>query len=93
MEYMANEITNPPASSTVDLSGLPESVVQSIKRLVDSIRERLPAQGQTKAVPERPPLRGRFADLKLSIPQEDIDEARREAWAKFPRDLPEPGTP
>lgn len=93
MEYMANEITNPPASSTVDLSGLPESVVQSIKRLVDSIRERLPAEGRAKAVPEHPPLRGRFADLKLSLPGEDIDEARREAWANFPRDFPEPGPP
>ena len=42
---------------------------------------------------ERPPLRGRFADLKLSIPKEDIDEAQREAWANFPRDFPEPGEP
>jgi len=88
MEYMANEISNPAASSTIDLSGLPESVVQSIKRLVDSIRERLPAEGRAATMRERPPLRGRFADLKLSIPREDIDEARREAWANFPRDFP-----
>ena len=81
MEGMANELHDPPASFTVDLSGLPEPVVQSIIRLVDSIRERLPTAVQA----ERPPLRGRFADLKLSIPKEDIDEARREAWANFPR--------
>ena len=72
---------------TIDLSGLPEQVAQSIRHLVESIRERLPSEEPT---PQRPPLRGRFADLKLSIPAEHLDEARREAWANFPRDFPEP---
>ena len=75
------------ASPTIDLSGLPEQVAQSIRHLVESIRERLPSEEPT---PQRPPLRGRFADLKLSIPAEHLDEARREAWANFPRDFPEP---
>ena len=77
----------PIASPTIDLSGLPEQVAQSIRHLVDSIREKLPSGEPT---PQRPPLRGRFADLKLSIPAEHLDEARREAWANFPRDFPEP---
>ena len=76
------------ASSTIDLTGLPEQVAQSIKLLVDSIRERLPSGEPT---PQRLPLRGRFADLRLSIPAAHIEEARREAWANFPRDFPEPG--
>ena len=89
---MSSELTNSPTSS-VDLSGLPEPVAQSIIRLVDSIRERLPPRGKLEALPARPPLRGRLADLKLSIPKEDIDEARREAWANFPRDFPESDEP
>ena len=76
------------ASPIIDLSGLPEQVAQSIRHLVDSLRER-PASGEP--TPHRPPLRGRFADLKLSIPAEHIDEAQREAWANFPREFPEAG--
>lgn len=33
-----------------------------------------------------PPLRGMFAHLGIHISAEDIDEARREAWAGFPRE-------
>jgi hypothetical protein len=84
---MANELNNFPGSTTLDLSGLPEPVVESIKQLVDSLRQGKPREVQV----QRPPLRGRFAELKLSIPKEDIDEAQREAWAAFPRDFPEPG--
>ena len=87
---MDGQLTNTPASSTVDLSGLPEPVAQSIKQLVDSIRERLPTGDQPGAPPHRP-LRGRFADLKLPISKEDFDEAQREAWANFPRDFPDAG--
>ena len=86
---MSHELPNSPSSATIDVSGLPEPVVQSIKQLVDSLREEMPRE--PKSTPQRPPLRGRFADLKLSIPKEDIDAARREAWAKFPREFPEPG--
>jgi hypothetical protein len=32
-------------------------------------------------------LRGLFADLGLTISEEDIDEARREMWGNFPRDI------
>jgi hypothetical protein len=34
----------------------------------------------------RPPLRGIFADLSVSLSAEEIDEARREAWSGFPRE-------
>ena len=34
----------------------------------------------------RPPLRGIFADLGVSLSAEEIDEARREAWSGFPRE-------
>lgn len=32
-------------------------------------------------------LRGLWADLNVSVSAEDIDDARREAWKNFPRDL------
>ena len=86
---MATDITNPPASTIVNLAGLPEPVVQSIKQLVESLREELPKEDQPNATPPRPSLIGRFADLKHSFPKEDIDEAQREAWANFPRDFPD----
>jgi hypothetical protein len=31
-----------------------------------------------------------FAHLNIHISAEDIDEARREAWANFPREFPQP---
>ena len=88
---MASEITPAPSSAILDLSRLSEPVVKSIKQLVESLREGIASQGHSGATPQPSPLRGRFADLKLSIPTEDIDEAQREAWQDFPRELPEPG--
>ncbi len=88
---MASEITPALGSALLDLSGLPEPVVKSIKQLVESLREGIAVQGQSGATSLRPPLRGRFAELRLSIAKEDLDEARREAWQDFPREFPEPG--
>ena len=76
----------PDESTTLDLADLPEPVVRSIKALVASVRE----VAHRAERPQPVPLRGRFANLNLSIPKEDIDEAQREAWAGFPREFPEP---
>ena len=89
--HMASEITPVSGSPIVDLTGLPEPVVKSIKQLVESLREGIASQGHSGAMSELASLRGRFAGLKPSIPTEDIDEAQREAWQDFPRELPEPG--
>lgn len=72
-------------STTIDLAGLPEPVIRSIRNLVESLR----AEATSPAVESRPPLIGRFAHLGYSIPKEVIDEAQRECWAGFPRDFPE----
>ena len=37
--------------------------------------------------PQRRSLRGRFAHLDVHISAQEIDEARKEAWAHFPRDI------
>lgn len=72
------------ASTTLDLTGLPEPVIRSIRQLVADLR--------TNPTPPavRPSLVGRFAHLGLTFTNEEIDEARRELWANFPRDLPDP---
>lgn len=70
-------------SQTVDLTGLPEPVVRSIRQLVESLRHGMPAASAATSVPSRLPLKGRFADLELSIPNEHIDETQRETWEKF----------
>jgi hypothetical protein len=88
---VASEITPTSGSSILDLSGLPEPVIRSIKQLVESLREGIAIQGQFGTKPQSPALRRRFADLRLSIPFEDIDAAQREAWQDFQRELPERG--
>ena len=89
--HMASAITPASGSTMLDLTGLPEPVVKSIKQLVESLREGIASQGRSGAMSQPASLRGRFADLRLSIPKEDIDEAQREAWQDFPCELPEPG--
>ena len=89
---MAKEFTHSPTSTTVDLAGLPEHVVTSIKQLVESLRQSMASELPDMGTPRHPPLRGRYADLGLSIPKEEIDAARREAWQNFPREFPESGS-
>ena len=78
--------------TTIDLAGLPAPVVQDLQRLVETLRGRLSVPND---VPQerRPLLRGRFERPGLGIPKEMIDEAQRELWANFPRDLPETKSP
>jgi hypothetical protein len=92
-DHMATELTAANDTLKVDLTGLPEPVVQGIHRLVQTLRESLLPQESAPSRGERLPLRGRFVDQNLSIPKEDIDEAQREAWSGFPREFPEPGKP
>jgi hypothetical protein len=77
-------------SDTLDVSGLPDPVVRSLKQLVESLRTI--GTGPNGPVPtgQRAPLLGRFAHLGMSIPKEDIDEAQRQAWSDFPREFPNP---
>jgi hypothetical protein len=45
-------------------------------------------QQQMSAGPPPRSLRGLWADLNMTITDEDIAAARREMWASFPRDVP-----
>ena len=44
------------------------------------------------AVVEKKDPCGMFAHLNIHISAADIDEARREGWANFPREFPNPGS-
>jgi hypothetical protein len=55
-----------------------------VARLAPAIEYAL-EQLPTPSVP-RTPLKGRFADFGPAPSAEEIDEARREAWANFPRE-------
>jgi hypothetical protein len=78
---MATDMT----PTTIDLTGLPESVIREVTQLVEEARRKQAAEAAGK----RPPLMGRFAHLGLSFPKEVIDEAQRECWANFPREFPD----
>ena len=93
LEYhvnMANEDPSTPQPQTVDVTGLPEPVIQSLRVIVEEFREKHAKVGPTAAPGERRPLKGRFADRALSISKEEIDAAQREAWNGFPREFPDP---
>ena len=66
---------------TVDLTGLPHPVIESIKQLVASIRNGSASSVEHK--PDQPLLRGRFSQDGASFTKEDFDEAQREMWANF----------
>lgn len=70
---------------TVDLTGLPEPIAEDIIRLVSNLRRKFCHSESPSQAGERKSLLGRFADLRISIPKEAIDEAQREAWAGFSR--------
>jgi len=84
---MATDLTHPQVPQIVDLTGLPEPVVRDIRQLVETLRGKLAGQ---PAAP-RKPLVGRLAHLNLKTPTlDEFEEARREAWANFPREFPDP---
>ena len=63
----------------------PRDQARLVARLAPAIEDALEQQLPTSSV-ARTPLRGRFANLGPAPSAEEIDEARREAWANFPHD-------
>ena len=76
-------MANATPSATVDLSGLPGPVVESIKHLVDSLRAVQPGAGQPEATSRS--IIGLFADQGIPTPSLEVfQDARREMWANGP---------
>jgi hypothetical protein len=83
---MDTKLTDPALGTVLDVSGLPDPVVRSLKQLVDSLRA-TPTTGTSQSTRPRLPVVGRYAHLGASIPKEDMDKAQREAWSSFPREV------
>jgi hypothetical protein len=63
------------------LQGLSPEDLQKVLQFVETLSPSM------SAAPERKSLRGLFAHRGIDITAEDIAEARKEAWANFPRDI------
>jgi len=72
-----------------------EELVETVKRLPRDKQLRVRAlamqlQSEADAEPPGPPFKsflGALAHLHCDISEEDIDQARREMWGNFPRDI------
>ena len=73
--------------------GLDCEILRNLQLLSPEDRQRVATYVESLAAAKPPrPLknpRGMFAHRGIDIPPEVIDEARREAWANFPREFPE----
>jgi len=73
---------------------LPEAILERLsqlsqedqKRVLEFV-ERLPVEAKTGHKIKNP--WGLFSDRGIRLSAEEIDEARREMWSNFPRELPE----
>jgi hypothetical protein len=63
------------------LRNLPPEKKREVLEFVDSLKQ------HDGAKTSRPSLRGLWADLNITITEEDIAEARREMWSNFPSDI------
>jgi hypothetical protein len=81
---MGHDPVSPSNQSTLDLSGLPDSVAEGIRKLVQTLRQSSPRPDATGV-----PFIGRFATPGVSIAKDGLDRTRRELWVTFPRDLPD----
>jgi hypothetical protein len=63
------------------LRGLPPNRQKEVLQFVESLT---PDNGSSKRLHS---LEGLLEDLNVDISEEDIAEARREMWGKFPRDI------
>ena len=92
---MNTDHTTSVATQTVDLTGLPESVVQQVMQLVQQARQKQAEEAENLPKPGdgQPGIIGMFAHLGIKTPTlEEFEEARREMWANFPREFPDPST-
>lgn len=74
--------------------GIDQTILQKLRLLPAEDQQKVAELVETLAAARpRRPLKdpcGMFAHLNIHISAEDIDEARREAWANFPREFPPP---
>jgi hypothetical protein len=70
------------AALAMNLSPLDK--VRLLERLASTLEHDLASSQDTEPLPS---LYGLWADLQVDVSVEDIDEARREMWGNFPREV------
>ena len=68
-----------------------EAVMETLKKLPPEEQRQVLNYAQSLRKHDKPPLkelRGLWADLNITLTEEDIAEARREMWKDFPREIP-----
>lgn len=73
MKGMAADHTHQPTPRTIDLTGLPEPVVERVLQFAREAREKQAKEAAGATAGTRPPLRRRFEHLGYSIPKDVID--------------------
>jgi hypothetical protein len=73
------------------MTQLHQEVIAKIQHLapedVEKVLHFVETLAPAPAASQRRSLRGRYAHLGVHISAHDIDEARKEDWANFPRDI------
>jgi hypothetical protein len=87
---MATDLTHKLPAETVDLTGLPEPVVQDIRKLVQTLREKLSGEGRVSPVEGRTPLRNGLTDPNSPGPREDNGTAQQEPYGSLPKFISRP---
>ena len=69
-----------------------KSVIERLESLTPEQHDKLliflnSLEGESLSKGPRQSLRGLFADLGVTVSEEDIDKARQETWGNFPRDI------
>lgn len=65
---------------------LPPDKQRQVMAFVRTLRQ-LPDAAPARPVPPVRSVKGDWAHLDMDITDEDIDQARREMWRHFPRDI------
>lgn len=73
---------------------VPEALLERFNRLSPEDQRKVLEFAESLAVQGNPDKRrinpwGLFRDRGIRLAGEEIDEARRQAWSKFPRELPD----
>jgi hypothetical protein len=71
-----------------NLQDLPTEKQQQVLDFVKFLKQQTNIKSELSSQGSRKSYKGLWADLGISITDEDIAEARQEMWGNFPRELP-----
>jgi hypothetical protein len=71
-----------------NLRELPADKQKQVLDFVRFLKQQIPTPPETKSQTIRKSYKGMWADLGITITDEDIAEARQEMWGNFPREFP-----